>query len=69
MSKRKELAPSRARKRPYSPRRRKKRFLLYCEGEVTERDYFRDFARFPTTGVWQLIVKLCEDSNVSISEI
>ena len=46
MSKRKELAPARARRRPYSPRQRKKRFLLYCEGEVTERDYFRDFARF-----------------------
>lgn len=46
MSKRRELAPARARRRPYSPRQRKKRFLLYCEGEVTERDYFRDFARF-----------------------
>ena len=46
MRKRKELAPSRARRRPYSPKQRKKRFLLYCEGEVTERDYFRDFARF-----------------------
>lgn len=45
MSKRKELAPVRARRRPYSPRRRKERFLLYCEGEVSERDYFRDFAR------------------------
>lgn len=46
MSKRKELAPSRMRRRPYTPRQRKKRFLLYCEGEVTERDYFQDFARF-----------------------
>lgn len=47
MSKRRgELAPARARRRPHSPRRRKKRFLLYCEGRVTERDYFRDLARF-----------------------
>lgn len=46
MSKRRELAPARSRKRPYKPRQRKKRFLLYCEGEVTERDYFQDFSRF-----------------------
>jgi hypothetical protein len=46
VSKRKDLAPARARRRPYSPRQRKKRFLLYCEGEVTERDYFQGFSRF-----------------------
>ena len=46
MSRRRELAPARSRRRPYSPKRRKKRFLLYCEGEVTERHYFQDLVRF-----------------------
>jgi hypothetical protein len=42
----KRLAPSRPMKRPYTPRQRKRRFLLYCEGEVTEPEYFRDLKRF-----------------------
>jgi hypothetical protein len=46
VSKRKELAPVRARRRPYSPRQRKKRSLLYCEGEVSEPHYFKALARF-----------------------
>jgi hypothetical protein len=32
-------------KRPYSPRQRKRRFLLYCEGEATEPEYFKGLAR------------------------
>lgn len=45
MSRKKDLAPPRARRRPYSPKVRKKRFLLYCEGEATEPEYFDGFAR------------------------
>lgn len=41
----KRLAPSRSMKRPYNRRFRKSRFLLLCEGEVTETDYFKDLAR------------------------
>ncbi|HEY1618723.1 MAG TPA: RloB family protein [Streptosporangiaceae bacterium] len=32
-------------RRPYRPRQRKKRFLLYCEGDVTEPEYFNDLRR------------------------
>jgi RloB-like protein len=46
LSKKKDLAPSRAKKRPYNRKERRKRFLLFCEGEVTEPDYFKDLARF-----------------------
>jgi hypothetical protein len=42
---RKPLAPSRPMGRPHRPRQRKKRFLLYCEGDVTEPDYFNDLRR------------------------
>jgi RloB-like protein len=45
VSRKKDLVPSRARRRPYSPKARKKRFLLYCEGEATEPEYFHGFAR------------------------
>jgi hypothetical protein len=40
---RKRLAPARPLKRPYRPREPKKRFLIFCEGAVTERSYFLDF--------------------------
>lgn len=43
---RKRLAPARSLKRPYRPRERKKRFLIFCEGEVTEKIYFLDFRAF-----------------------
>lgn len=46
MSRKKNLAPSRAKKRPYHRKQRRQRFLLYCEGEVTEPNYFKDLARF-----------------------
>jgi hypothetical protein len=46
LSGKRDLAPSRAKKRPYNRKERRKRFLLYCEGEVTEPDYFKDLARF-----------------------
>lgn len=39
---RKRLAPARPLKRPYRPREPKKRFLIFCEGEVTEKSYFLD---------------------------
>lgn len=40
---RKRLAPSRPLKRPYRSREPRKRFLIFCEGEVTEKAYFLDF--------------------------
>jgi RloB-like protein len=43
---RRRLAPPSSMKRPHRPKQRKKRFLLYCEGEVTEPEYFRDLRRF-----------------------
>ena len=46
MSRRKDRVPARPQKRPYSPKVRRKRFLLYCEGEATEPDYFTGFARY-----------------------
>jgi RloB-like protein len=46
VNKRKDLAQARPRLRPYRPKERRKRFLLYCDGEVTEPNYFTDFARF-----------------------
>jgi hypothetical protein len=46
VSKRGELAPARAKKRPFNPKERKKRFLLCCEGSDTEPGYFRDLASF-----------------------
>lgn len=46
MNKRKDLAPVRPRRRPHRPKEHRKRFLLYCDGEVTEPNYFTDFARF-----------------------
>lgn len=45
MSRRKELAPARGKRRPYSPKERKRRFLLCCEGKGTEPDYFKGLAR------------------------
>ena len=39
---RKRLAPARPLKRPYRPRERRKRFLILCEGAVTEKTYFLD---------------------------
>lgn len=42
---RKPLVPSRSMRRPYRPRQRRKRFLLYCEGDVTEPKYFNDLRR------------------------
>lgn len=46
MSRKKDLVPPRTRRRPYSSKVRKKRFLLYCEGEATEPEYFVGFARY-----------------------
>lgn len=46
MTKRKDMVAARPRRRPYKPRERRKRVLLYCEGETTEPRYFRDFAHF-----------------------
>jgi hypothetical protein len=40
------MAPSGPVKRPYRPKERKKRFLLYCEGLETEPSYFRGLMRF-----------------------
>ena len=45
MSKRKELAPPARNRRPYSPKERKRRFLLCCEGTGTEPDYFNALAK------------------------
>jgi RloB-like protein len=59
MSKRKDLAPVRPKKRPYNPKERRKRFLLYCEGEGTEPDYFIGFARFLRTSLIE--VEIAED--------
>lgn len=42
----KRLVPPNPMRRPHKNRQRKKRFLLYCEGEVTEPEYFRDLKRF-----------------------
>lgn len=38
--KKKNLAATRGARRPYKPKERKKRFLLYCEGVETEPSYF-----------------------------
>ena len=40
------MAPSGPVKRPYRPKERKKRFLLYCEGIETEPSYFRGLMHF-----------------------
>jgi hypothetical protein len=42
---RKPLARSGPVKRPYRPRQRKRRYLLYCEGAETEPSYFRGLMR------------------------
>jgi Rad3-related DNA helicase len=44
LSKRKDLVPARSNRRPHSPKQRKKRFLLCCEGKGTEPDYFKGLA-------------------------
>jgi RloB-like protein len=40
------MAPSGPVRRPYRPKERKRRFLIYCEGEKTEPSYFDGLARF-----------------------
>lgn len=55
MSKRKELAPARAKKRPHSPKTHKERFLLCCEGSGTEPGYFTSLANFLRNPLIELI--------------
>lgn len=43
---RKGMQPSGPVKRPYRPRERKRRFLLYCEGRETEPSYFKGLMNF-----------------------
>ncbi len=53
---RKGLAPSGAVKRPYRPKERKRRFLLYCEGEKTEPSYFDGLVRYLRSPLIQIVI-------------
>jgi hypothetical protein len=55
VSKRKELAPARPRRRPYNQKDQKQRFLLCCEGKGTEPGYFRSLANFLRNPLIELI--------------
>lgn len=43
-------------KRPYRPKERKRRFLLYCEGEKTEPSYFDGLVRFLRSSLIQIVI-------------
>lgn len=51
---RKGLVPHGPVKRPYRPKERKRRFLLYCEGEKTEPSYFGGVVRYLRSPLIQL---------------
>jgi hypothetical protein len=55
VSKRKDLAPARAKKRPYNAKEQKQRFLLCCEGVGTEPGYFETLAEFLKNPLIELI--------------
>jgi hypothetical protein len=53
---RKRLAPTGPVKRPHRPKERKRRFLLYCEGEKTEPSYFDGLVRFIRSSLIQVVI-------------
>lgn len=53
---RKGIAPSGTVKRPHRPKERKRRFLLYCEGEKTEPSYFDGLVRYLRSPLIQIVV-------------
>jgi hypothetical protein len=66
VSKRKELAPARLKKRPHSPKEPKQRFLLCCEGAGTEPGYFRslaDFLRNPLIELIEIVIAEHESTD------
>lgn len=70
MSKRKELAPTRSKKRPYKPKERRERFLLCCEGVGTEPGYFNSLADFLRNRLIELIeVKIAEHETTDPKQI
>lgn len=70
MSRKKELAPARPKKRPYRPKQQKQRFLLCCEGVGTEPGYFRSLAEFLRNPLIELIeVEIAEHEATDPKQI
>ena len=70
MSKRKELAPVRSKKRPRSPKEPKQRFLLCCEGEGTEPGYFKSLADFLRNSLIELVeIEIAEHESTDPKQI
>lgn len=70
MSRRKELAPARPKKRPYRPKQQKQRFLLCCEGAGTEPGYFRSLAKSLRNPLIELIeVEIAEHEATDPKQI
>jgi hypothetical protein len=70
VTRKKELAPARSKKRPYHPKEQKQRFLLCFEGGKTEPGYFRTLADFLQNPLIQLIeVEIAEHEATDPKQI